>query len=67
MIDAYNANGELLSRTNTVLNQTTNYTYDSFGNLTRVNLPSGVVIEYEIDSLDGAGVITKRFVYGSRG
>lgn len=46
---AYNSDGVLQSKTNTVLNQTTTYTYDALGNLTQVILGNGDVITYEID------------------
>jgi RHS repeat-associated protein len=48
----YNLNGELQTKTNTFLNQTTTYTYDDFGNLTQVVLENGDVIAYEIDGLN---------------
>lgn len=91
----YNANGDLLTKTNNTLSQTTQYVYDVFGNLKQVTLPNTTVISYEIDGLnrrvgrkvngvidrrwiymdqyriaaetDASGVITKRFVYGSKG
>jgi RHS repeat-associated protein len=43
----YNANGDLL--TSTSGSETTTYTYDVFGNLTAVTLPTGTQIEYVID------------------
>jgi RHS repeat-associated protein len=43
----YTANGELQSKT--VNGQTTQYTYDVLGNLLRVDLPGGTVIEYLVD------------------
>ncbi|HEX7125838.1 MAG TPA: RHS repeat-associated core domain-containing protein [Thermodesulfobacteriota bacterium] len=43
----YTANGEL--RTKTDASGTTTYTYDLLGNLTRVDLPDGRVLEYLID------------------
>ncbi len=90
----YNANGDLQSKTNSVTSATTQYSYDVFGNLRQVTLPTGTVIDYEVDALNrrigkrvngvlqkrwiymdqyriaaeanGAGAITKRFVYGSK-
>lgn len=66
----YNANGDLLSKTNSTTSQTTQYTYDVFGNLTQVVLPGGTTtITYEIDGLNRRigkkvnGVVQKRWVY----
>lgn len=66
----YNANGDLLTRKNTITNTTTTYTYDVFGNLTSVVLPGGTTtITYEIDGLNRRvgkkvnGVLQKRWVY----
>ncbi|QDK45633.1 hypothetical protein DOM22_10970 [Bdellovibrio sp. ZAP7] len=66
----YNANGDLLTKTNTVTNTTTQYTYDVFGNLTQVVLPGGATtISYEIDGLNRRvgmkvnNVLQKRWVY----
>ena len=44
---SYTANGELLSKTNGT--QTTGYQYDALGNLLKVTLPNGTVIDYLID------------------
>ena len=44
---AYGANGELVSKTSA--GQTTSYTSDVLGNLKRVALPGGPVIEYLVD------------------
>ena len=46
---AYTANGELESKTNTTSGDITGYVYDAFGNLKRVDLPSGDTVEYLID------------------
>jgi RHS repeat-associated protein len=43
----YNLNGEILTKVTGA--QTTNYSYDSVGNLKSVTLPSGKVISYLID------------------
>lgn len=65
----YNANGDLTSKTNNTLGQTTQYTYDVFGNLKQVQLPGGPVIDYEVDALNRRigkkvnGVLQKRWVY----
>ncbi len=44
----YNRNGELATKTNTLLSQITTYSYDVFGQLTSIALPSST-INYEID------------------
>ncbi len=44
---SYTANGELLSKTNGT--GVTSYQYDALGNLLKVTLPSGTVIDYLID------------------
>jgi len=44
---SYNAAGDLRSKQNA--SGTTNYTYDSLGNLTSVTLPGGTIIDYLID------------------
>src|SRR5574341_493022 len=44
---SYTANGDL--QTATSGGQTTSYSYDLFGNMTAVALPSGTTIEYVID------------------
>jgi RHS repeat-associated protein len=44
---AYTANGELLTKTEA--GQTTAYTHDVLGNLLRVALPDGRVVEYVVD------------------
>ncbi len=45
----YGANGELESKTDTATGAVTEYDYDVFGNLKRVDLPTGDVIEYVMD------------------
>jgi RHS repeat-associated protein len=45
----YNAKGDLESQTDTSTGQVTTYQYDSFGNLRRVDLPNGDVVEYVVD------------------
>ncbi|QDK45629.1 hypothetical protein DOM22_10950 [Bdellovibrio sp. ZAP7] len=66
----YDANGDLLTKTNNVTNTTTQYTYDVFGNLTQVVLPGGATtISYEIDVLNRRvgmkvnNILQKRWVY----
>lgn len=44
----YNQNGDLYSKTNKLTSETTFFSYDVFGNLKQVNLPSGQVIRYQI-------------------
>ncbi|MBO9666020.1 MAG: RHS repeat-associated core domain-containing protein, partial [Bdellovibrio sp.] len=60
----------MLTKTNSTTSQTTQYTYDVFGNLTKVILPGGTTtITYEIDGLNRRigkkvnGVVQKRWVY----
>lgn len=48
----YNLNGEILTRTNTLLSQTASYVYDDFGNLTQVTLENGDIIQYQVDGLN---------------
>ncbi len=50
----YDANGMLQSKTRS--GQTTRYTYDTLGALTRVELPDGRVIEYEVDAANQRAV-----------
>lgn len=63
----YTANGELLSKT--IGGQTTAYTYDELGNLVRVALPDGTLIEYVVDGLSRRvgkkvnGVLVQGFLY----
>lgn len=65
----YNANGDLLTKTNTTTNAVTQYTYDALGNLTKVILPNATVIDYEIDGLNRRvgkkvnGVLQRRYFY----
>ncbi|QDK45624.1 hypothetical protein DOM22_10925 [Bdellovibrio sp. ZAP7] len=67
----YNANGDLLTKTNSTTSQTTSYTYDVFGNLTQVVLPGATptTITYEIDGLNRrvgkkvGSTVQRRFVY----
>src|SRR5690606_36126961 len=45
----YTDNGDLLTKTDTATGDTWAYQYDVFGNLVRVDLPNGDVIEYIVD------------------
>lgn len=63
----YTPNGELLTKNNA--NGVTAYTYDEFGNLTAVTLPTGGKVEYLIDGLDRRigkkvnGALVQGFLY----
>jgi RHS repeat-associated protein len=63
----YTANGELATKT--VGTNTTTYTYDELGNLTRVVLPSGTQLDYLIDGQNRrigkqiGGVLTQGYLY----
>lgn len=46
----YNAHGDLTAKFNAA--DSTTYNYDELGNLTRVVLPSGTVIEYIVDAMN---------------
>ena len=48
----YTAAGELLTKTNTLTSATTTYSYDAFGNLRSVTLPTGELITYKVDGRD---------------
>lgn len=70
---AYNANGDLVSKTNSLTSEVTTYSYDVFGNLLSVDAPgtSGDVT-YQIDGLNRRigrelGASTIRWVYDNRG
>ena len=45
----YTDNGELLTKTDTSSDDVTAYEHDVFGNLVRVDLPNGDIIEYLVD------------------
>jgi len=68
----YTANGELKTKENTASSQTTAYTYDVFGNLTKVVLPDATVIEYVIDGQNRrigkkvGGALAQGFLYQDR-
>ncbi|MEK6589698.1 MAG: RHS repeat-associated core domain-containing protein, partial [Nitrospinota bacterium] len=65
----YTANGELLSKTDTVTNTVTVYNYDVLGNLISVTLPDGTLIEYIVDGQNRRigkkinGVFVQGFLY----
>jgi RHS repeat-associated protein len=67
----YTPNGELLTKTDSATRQTTTYTYDVFGTLTRVDLPNGDHIEYVIDGFNRRvakqvnGTLVRQYVYQS--
>ena len=69
-IYTYTANGELLTKTTST--GTTTYSYDELGNLTRVNLPGGTVIDYPIDGQNRRigrrvnGALVQGFLYHGR-
>ena len=46
----HTANGELRTRTDITSGETTRYSYDGYGNLRQVDLPSGHQIQYVVDS-----------------
>ena len=46
---SFTLNGELLNKTDTATNESTDYVYDAMGNLREVTLPNGDVIEYLVD------------------
>jgi RHS repeat-associated protein len=64
----YTANGELSSKTESGVG-TTEYVYDVLGNLLRVSLPSGTLVEYVIDGENRRvgkkvnGVVVARWLY----
>jgi RHS repeat-associated protein len=66
---AYTANGELRTKTDTTTGAVTTYGYDGAGNLRKVVLPDGSVIEYVIDAVGRRvakkinGTMTRRWLY----
>ncbi len=66
---AYARDGSLAAVTDSATGQTTHYTYDAFGNLTRVDLPDGRVVTYLIDGENRRvgkqvnGVLTQGLLY----
>jgi RHS repeat-associated protein len=65
----YTANGEVRTKTDTATGAVTTYGYDGFGNLRRVDLPDGRMIQYAIDGLGRRiakkinGAIVRRWTY----
>ena len=65
----YTANGELRTKTDTTNGTVTSFTYDGQGNLRRVALPDGRVIEYVIDGENRRvgkkinGTLVRRWLY----
>jgi YD repeat-containing protein len=65
----YTKNGELLTKANTTISETTLYVYDVLGNLKSVTLPNGTQIEYVIDGQNRHigkkvnGTLTQGFLY----
>ena len=66
----YTKNGELIEKVDGA--DTTKYTYDHFGNLTKVILPNGDVIDYVIDGQNRRigkkvnGTLVQRFLYSGQ-
>jgi RHS repeat-associated protein len=65
----YTANGELRTKTDSSTGAVTRYSYDAAGNLRKVELSDGRVIEYVIDALGRRvakminGLVTRRWLY----
>ncbi|MBI2875537.1 MAG: hypothetical protein HYY20_01500, partial [Candidatus Tectomicrobia bacterium] len=66
----YTANGELLTKT--IPGQTTEYLYDTLGNLVAVTLPDGTQIEYILDGRNRRigkkvnGILVQSFLYANQ-
>lgn len=69
---AYDIQGSLTTVTDTATGFITRYSYDAFKNLTRVELPTGQVIEYLIDGQNRRvgkkvdGVLVEGFIYNGQ-
>ena len=69
---AYTENGELTSKTDTAAAETTLYDTDILGNLRRVDLPDGTVVEYVIDGSNRRlgkkvnGALVQGLLYGDQ-
>jgi len=66
--DTYDANGNLITKTDKLTNQTTRYTYNSENQLIRIDFPSGGIARYSYDALGrriekNAGGMMTRYVY----
>jgi YD repeat-containing protein len=65
----YTPNGELLTKLNATTGEAWAYAYDVFGNLKRVDLPSGDVVEYLVDGQNRRvgkkrnGTLVKQWLY----
>lgn len=70
---SYRPDGELASKIDDLTGETTRYSYDVFGSLKKVILPSGSTISYITDGLDRRivklkdGVIQNKFVRNTEG
>lgn len=68
----YNANGDLLTKTNTLTSQVTSYNYDARGGLRSVTLPGGSVVSYEIDGYGRrigrkvGSTVSRRYIYNGQ-
>jgi len=65
----YTPNGELRAKTDTTTNEVTRYSYDAAGNLRKVELPDGRVIDYVIDAVGRRvgkrvnGIMARQWLY----
>ena len=65
----YTTNGELRTKTDTTIGDVTTYSYDGQGNLRRVSLPDGRLIEYVVDAdyrrvgKRVNGILVRRWLY----
>ncbi len=68
----YTPNGELRTKSNASTGQSWTFGYDVFGNLKRVDLPGGDVVEYLVDGRNRRvgkkrnGVLVKQWLYGDQ-
>ena len=68
----YTANGELATKTDSATGAVTAYSYDELGNLLRVDLPDGRMVEYVIDGLNRRvakkldGVVVSKWLWQSQ-
>jgi RHS repeat-associated protein len=68
----YTENGELRTKRDTAISETTTYQYDELGNLISVSLPDGRLIEYVIDAANRRigkkvnGILVQGFLYGDQ-
>ncbi|MEW5851861.1 MAG: RHS repeat-associated core domain-containing protein [Myxococcota bacterium] len=72
LVYTYTENGELETKTDTSTGDVTTYLYDTLGNLVRVDLPNGDVVEYVVDGKNRRvgkrvnGVLTQAFLYENK-